>query len=277
MNPTPRTPRLVLVTRRATAALPLPDLAVRAIQGGVDLIQIREPDLSDDAFSNVVEDVVDAVKDSSKLMVNGRPNVARRFGIGLHLPESLAERWTGDRTGVTRLSRAVHRESKPSSAGEFDFAIAGHVFATNSKPGIEPLGDDCLTQLTRRWTIPLLAIGGITPDRVATVLAAGAAGVAVMSAINDSAEPEIVAAAFRRELETVSGASPEKEIAITVNGKPATTQNGISIQAFLESRGHHERMVVVELNGEILRRHVFEDRTISAGDKIEIVHFVGGG
>ena len=64
---------------------------------------------------------------------------------------------------------------------------------------------------------------------------------------------------------------------VTVNGKQATIPSGQTIHGYLASRGFHDRMVVVELNGQIIRRAAFDTATISAGDRIEIVHFVGGG
>jgi thiamine biosynthesis protein ThiS len=66
-------------------------------------------------------------------------------------------------------------------------------------------------------------------------------------------------------------------ISLTINGKPAEIPRGSTVLDYLKSRGHHERLVVVELNGTILPRTSFGEAFLSAGDKVEIVHFVGGG
>jgi sulfur carrier protein len=51
----------------------------------------------------------------------------------------------------------------------------------------------------------------------------------------------------------------------------------LSVSDYLATRDLHERLVVVELNGQILKRAEFPSAQIAAGDQIEIVHFVGGG
>ncbi|MFL5761769.1 MAG: sulfur carrier protein ThiS [Thermomicrobiales bacterium] len=51
----------------------------------------------------------------------------------------------------------------------------------------------------------------------------------------------------------------------------------MTVASYLSLRELNDRLVVVELNGEIIRRTEFPSVTISAGDQIEIVHFVGGG
>jgi sulfur carrier protein len=66
-------------------------------------------------------------------------------------------------------------------------------------------------------------------------------------------------------------------VVVTVNGKEESLPGGISIADYLVSRELKDRLVVVELNGNIIKRTDFSSVTINAGDEIEIVHFVGGG
>lgn len=66
-------------------------------------------------------------------------------------------------------------------------------------------------------------------------------------------------------------------IAVTINGRDAEVPTGLNIAGLLAHRGVHTTMVAVEHNGRVLRRTEFPDVTVSAGDKLEIVHFVGGG
>ena len=67
------------------------------------------------------------------------------------------------------------------SAGQVDYLVSGTVFATRSKPGVAPLGAAGLSALvTAAAGVPVLAIGGITPDRMTTVQRAGAAGIAAI-------------------------------------------------------------------------------------------------
>ena len=74
-------------------------------------------------------------------------------------------------------------------------------------------------------------------------------------------------------------ATSETEISICVkiNGKDMQLPAQMNVSDYLASRDLKERLVVVELNGTILNRAEYSSTVISAGDQIEIVHFVGGG
>jgi len=150
------------------------------------------------------------------------------------------------------------------------------VFPTASKTGRSPIGVEGLVQITASVATPVLAIGGITPAKVGNVLAAGAAGIAVLSAINDAEDPEAEGRRYRRALEAAMSQT-QTNIDVTVNGKQATIPDGQTVHDYLAIRGLHDRMVVVDLNGQIIRRAEYKSAMISAGDRIEIVHFVGGG
>jgi thiamine biosynthesis protein ThiS len=64
---------------------------------------------------------------------------------------------------------------------------------------------------------------------------------------------------------------------IEVNGKDREVSDGRTVAGLLEDLELDGRLVVVELNREIVRRTEIEDVTLQDGDRIEIVHFVGGG
>ena len=66
-------------------------------------------------------------------------------------------------------------------------------------------------------------------------------------------------------------------ITITVNGKEEAVAAGLTIADLLAARGITTTLVAVERNGRILRKADFPDTALAAGDKLEIVHFVGGG
>ena len=73
------------------------------------------------------------------------------------------------------------------------------------------------------------------------------------------------------ELETAAAVS------IRVNGDAREVPAGLSVAALLEHLGLHPRMVVVERNGDILRRDALDASAVEPGDVYELVHFVGGG
>ena len=66
-------------------------------------------------------------------------------------------------------------------------------------------------------------------------------------------------------------------VAVRVNGDEREVPAGLSVSGLLEHLGLHPRMVVVERNGDILRREALETVSVEPGDAYELVHFVGGG
>ncbi|MCC5888384.1 MAG: thiamine phosphate synthase [Gammaproteobacteria bacterium] len=136
------------------------------------------------------------------IAINGRPAMARREGIGLHLP---AAHGSVARDGIALLGRSAHDEEEVQRAVAegVDYLIVGTIFPSASKPGRAPLGLDGLARLTALAApLPVFAIGGITPTRVASVLEAGAHGVAVCSAVLDVPDAAVATQNFLAELPT---------------------------------------------------------------------------
>jgi thiamine biosynthesis protein ThiS len=69
----------------------------------------------------------------------------------------------------------------------------------------------------------------------------------------------------------------EPMIGIEVNGKSKEISGGQTVADLLRDLGLNDRLVVVEVNRQIVRRNEIEDVPLQAGDQVEIVHFVGGG
>jgi thiamine biosynthesis protein ThiS len=67
------------------------------------------------------------------------------------------------------------------------------------------------------------------------------------------------------------------EIEVRLNGKPRRVPAGLTVAALLDSLDLRRELVVVELNREILKRESYGAVPVSAGDTVELVHFVGGG
>lgn len=67
------------------------------------------------------------------------------------------------------------------------------------------------------------------------------------------------------------------ELAITLNGEPRRVAGPASLDDLLRHLGLDARVVVVEHNRQIVRRAQLAETSVSAGDSIEVVHFVGGG
>jgi thiamine-phosphate diphosphorylase len=164
-----------LVTRLALAA-----------SAGVDLLQIREPDLAGGELVALVRRVLTAVADTrARVVVNERMDVALAAGAhGVHLRSDSI-----DTAGARRLApagflvgRSVHaaEEAELAAASGADYVILGTVFESASKPGQRGAGLALLEDAVRRCSAPVIAIGGMTAARAAEVAATGAAGMAAI-------------------------------------------------------------------------------------------------
>ena len=164
-----------------------------AIAAGVDLIQIRERDLEARELAAVVGDVVERSRQTStRVVVNDRLDVALAVGAdGVHLRADSISAADVRRIAPSSflIGRSVHGLEEAVHAGPVDYLIAGPVFLTPSKPSEDRrLGLDGLRAIVTAVRVPVLAIGGITLDRLGEVAAAGAAGVAAIGLFVESSE-----------------------------------------------------------------------------------------
>jgi thiamine-phosphate diphosphorylase len=189
------------------ARVGLAELAREAVNAGVDLIQVRERDLQTAHLVDVVGDLADIVRGSpTRVVVNDRLDVALACGAGgVHLrSDSIPPAAVRSAAGSGLLiGRSVHRlDEAIEQAAAVDYLIAGTVFPSASKP-ICLLGESGLSQLARAVSVPVLAIGGVTVERVARIAAAGASGVAAIGLFLPSASSMThVVAAVRAQFDT---------------------------------------------------------------------------
>lgn len=170
------------------------------------------------------------------------------------------------------IGRSVHdgAEIRAALAEGADFLIAGSVFATPSHPERSPAGIG-LVREAAAGKPPVIAIGGITPERAGELIAAGAWGVAAIRALWDANDPAAAARAFLAVL-------PRSDtFAVVVNGEERRAQRGITLAGLLSDLSLDPRAVVVEHNRRIVRRGALATTSVAEGDRVELVHFVGGG
>lgn len=115
------------------------------------------------------------------------------------LPPAVARRLLGPEKimGVSVHSVTAAREAEKAGA---DYLLFGHIFPTTSKEGIPPRGVGSLREVVASVGIPIIALGGINTANARQCLAAGARGVAVMSAVMAAPDPARAVAELKQTL-----------------------------------------------------------------------------
>jgi thiamine-phosphate pyrophosphorylase len=175
---------LCLVTDRRLR--PVVEQCSEAVQAGIDIIQIRERDLDAGPLVTLVAELVHLTRGTpTRIVVNDRLDVAlacRADGVHLRGDSMPPEAARSIAPAGFLIGRSVHHEQEAkAAAASVDYLVAGTVFPTSSKAGLtEWLGVEGLARICRSVSVPVLAIGGVTVDRIPGVAAAGAAGIAAI-------------------------------------------------------------------------------------------------
>ena len=174
-----------------------PEAVVRELaQAGLRALQVRKKTLPPAELAAYCQTLLQALGEHRaglRLFLNGEAALAETLGFdGVHLP---SDRLTGgaEKPGSTLLRGAsTHSltEVRAAEAAGVDFVTFGPVFHTASKARFgAPLGLEALAEAAKTAAVPVLALGGVTPERCKDCMAAGAAGVAAISAIWDADQP----------------------------------------------------------------------------------------
>jgi thiamine-phosphate pyrophosphorylase len=196
-------------TRGGRDALGTVSAAVRA---GAQVIQVRVKECTDRVLYDFVCRVVDlCAPHAATCIVNDRVDIALAAGAaGTHvgaddLPIEAVRRVAGPRHLIGGTARDARRAAELVAAGA-DYLGVGPAYATSTKAGLPaPLGPAGVASVARAVRVPVVAIGGVRADRIPELLAAGARGVAVVSAISAADD---AAAATRSLLDALNGGHP---------------------------------------------------------------------
>ncbi len=201
-------PRVLAISDRRTLAVDLDDWLRQAADDGVPAFQLREKDLDDAALLQRARRARALLGPAVTLVVNGRLDVALAAGAdGVHLPAAglpadLLRAAAARRGARILVGRSTHRleEVAAAAAEGVDYVTFGPVWATPSKaPYGPPAGVEALARAAAVG-VPVLALGGVTAERVPEVAAAGAHGVAAIGALRRAAPRRRLLEAVRRRL-----------------------------------------------------------------------------
>ena len=189
-------PPLYLVTDRHASPRPLPEIVEECLAAGLRAVQLREKDLGPGDLLALAGTLRESTRrHGAVLIVNDRADVALAVSADgvqrtyLSLPTVALRRIgpPGFLIGASVHSLVQAREAVSEGA---DFVVFGPIYDTPSKRQYgAPQGLRALEHVAAASARPVIAVGGITPERVAEVCGAGAAGIAVISAIYGAASP----------------------------------------------------------------------------------------
>jgi thiamine-phosphate pyrophosphorylase len=199
-------PCLCLVTdRRVAGDGDLVRRVALAVEGGVNMVQVREKDLPGGPLLRLTREISAAIGDRAVLLVNERVDVASAAeaqGVQLGeeaLPADAARRLL---TPGALIGRSVH--SVPGAAGAIaggaDFLVVGTMFASDSHPGFQAGGPELMRAVALGRRTPLIGIGGINTNNLQHVVSAGASGVAVIRGILAASDPRAAAEGLKQAL-----------------------------------------------------------------------------
>jgi thiamine-phosphate pyrophosphorylase len=190
-----------------------PEVVGAAIEGGVDVVQLREKDVTARKRYEIGREVRELTRKADvPLIVNDRVDLALALDAdGVHLgdedlPVPVARELLGDEALIGRSVSLVEDASEAEAAGA-DYLGVGAIYATGSKDDIAEeeyaIGTDRVADIAEAVDIPVVGIGGVTSENAAEVIGAGADGVAVITEITAADDPAVAT----RDLGTVvSGA-----------------------------------------------------------------------
>lgn len=181
-----------------------------AIKGGARIVQLREKETPDDVVVNLGKAIINVTKRYGvPLIINDSPELAKEIGAdGVHLggeDASIEKSRTllGSEAiiGVSCYNQ-IERGINAVRSGA-DYVAFGTPYNTPTKPDREPTSIEILNQAVKLINIPIFAIGGITKDNVKPILKTGVDGIAVITSVFGSSNPESAA----RELASLTNSN----------------------------------------------------------------------
>jgi thiamine-phosphate pyrophosphorylase len=207
-------PRLYVILDAALITSPERDCALSLAEAGVRLLQYRNKSASARQYLGSSRELAELLCPRGvSFFVNDRPDVAFLAGAsGVHVGQDdldveQARRVVGHErlVGISTHNLEQFEQAAASSA---DYIAVGPVFSTSSKANPDPVvGLDFMRKVRRLTDKPVVAIGGITLERAASVIEAGANSVAVISGILSAPDPTQRAREYINTLQTAKHAA----------------------------------------------------------------------
>jgi thiamine-phosphate pyrophosphorylase len=213
-----RAARASLSERRLYLCTPdRPDLGeflTACIEGGVDVVQLRDKHLAARPLLARAAVAAEVCRRHGVLfMVNDRPDLARAAGAdGVHVgqddvPVRVAREILGP-DAVVGLSTHGPDDLAGAADEDVDYISAGPVEPTPTKPGRPGTGMGYVTLASERSNVPVFVTGGVTPERIPALTAAGVRHFVVVRYLTQAADPRAAAQALRAAIDLAWSTAP---------------------------------------------------------------------
>jgi thiamine-phosphate diphosphorylase len=208
-------PLYAILDRTVARSLDLPGMLEAVLAGGCRLVQLREKTMTVAEILPLAQRLAQRCREVGALfIVNDRADLALAAGAdGLHvgqddMPARRAREILRPRM-ILGVSTHDPEQARRAVADGADYVAVGSIFPSTSKAGFQLVGPELIRRVRPEVPVPLVGIGGITADNAAAVLAAGADGVAVISALCAAPDPETATRAFLARISpSTAGPSP---------------------------------------------------------------------
>lgn len=182
------------------------DAVASSLKGGVDIVQLREKNANAKRIIELGLKIRELTSLYNALfIVNDRVDIAKIVNAdGVHLGQddidiNTAREILGS-DKIVGISTHCKDDAKRAIEAEADYIGVGPVFETPTKPGRKAAGLDYLKFVSKNYSIPFFAIGGINEQNIDTVIDYGAKRVAIVRAIINNENPELIASIIKQKL-----------------------------------------------------------------------------
>nr|WP_072536849.1 thiamine phosphate synthase [Anaerococcus mediterraneensis] len=179
-----------------------------ALKGGVDIIQLREKEMSDRdilSLGKKVKKLCDSYK--VPMLIDDKPHLAWALGVGVHLgaddmPIDLARKLLGKDALIGATAKSVEAAIDAQEKGA-DYLGVGAIFETKTHVKTKRTSVETLIDIKRNVDIDVYAIGGLNIDNVDILQDSGVDGICVVRAIMDSPNVEVDSRNLKEKIENI--------------------------------------------------------------------------
>jgi thiamine-phosphate pyrophosphorylase len=185
---------IVCVTSRSLCGGDFSEQLRKIAKAAPKYVILREKDLSEEKYRELAQKAISIFTGTkTRLILHYYYRTAIEMGWkSVHLPLHILRELTADeKSRFEHIGASCHSVEDAQEAESLgaDYITAGHVFATDCKKGLPPRGIEFLRSVCGSVSIPVYAIGGISPDNIDLVRQCGAAGACVMSGFMKCSDP----------------------------------------------------------------------------------------